>query len=196
MDDVRTSAVPLKRMVAISLGNALEFYDFMIFSFFAVQIGHTFAPAQFAARGLLLALATFGVGFLMRPLGAIVIGRYGDAHGRKPAMLWSFSLMGLSILGTALTPSFARIGMVAPILLLCFRLLQGFALGGEVGPITAYAAEAAPNGHRARYVSMRWQPARASRCCAPAWSAICWRGGCRLRIWIHMAGASRSCWAY
>src|SRR5580692_10498026 len=94
------AVVPLKRMVAISLGNALEFYDFMIFSFFAVQIGRTIVPAAFAERGLLLALATFGVGFFMRPLGAAVLGRYGDAKGRKPAMMWSFALMGLSILGT------------------------------------------------------------------------------------------------
>src|ERR1700722_12350443 len=146
--------VPLKRMVAISLGNALEVYDFTIFSFFAVQIGHAIVPSQFAKRGLLLVLATFGVGFLMRPLGAIVIGRYGDRAGRKPAMMWSFGLMGVSILGTALTPSYAHIGVAAPVLLLCFRLLQGFAIGGEVGPITAYAAEAAPPGYRARYVSM------------------------------------------
>jgi MHS family citrate/tricarballylate:H+ symporter-like MFS transporter len=146
--------VPLQRMIAIALGNALEFYDFMIFSFFAVQIGHAFFPEGFAARGLLYTLATFGVGFFMRPLGGIVIGRYGDAKGRKPAMMWSFGLMGVAILGMALTPSYARIGIAAPILLLCFRLLQGFAVGGEVGPITAYAAEAAPSGHRARYVSM------------------------------------------
>lgn len=146
--------MPLKRMIAISLGNALEFYDFMIFSFFAVQIGHAIVPAQFGARGLLLALATFGVGFLMRPLGAVVIGRHGDRRGRKPAMMWSFGLMGFAILGTALTPSYAHIGVAAPVLLLGFRLLQGFALGGEVGPITAYAAEAAPRGHRARYVSV------------------------------------------
>ena len=146
--------MPLKRMLAISLGNALEFYDFMIFSFFAVQIGHAIVPVQFKEQGLLLALATFGVGFVTRPLGAVVIGRYGDRAGRKPAMLWSFALMGVSILGTALTPSYAHVGVAAPVLLLCFRLLQGFAIGGEVGPITAYAAEAAPPGYRARYVSM------------------------------------------
>jgi MHS family citrate/tricarballylate:H+ symporter-like MFS transporter len=150
----RAIGVPLKRMVAIGVGNALEFYDFMIFSFFAVQIGHSIVPAQFAEQGLLLALATFGVGFFTRPLGAIVIGRYGDRAGRKPAMMWSFGLMGVSILGTGLTPSYAHIGVAAPVLLLCFRLIQGFALGGEVGPITAYAVEAAPAGHRARYVSM------------------------------------------
>jgi MFS transporter, MHS family, citrate/tricarballylate:H+ symporter len=146
--------VPLSRMVAIGLGNALEFYDFMISSFFAVQVGHAFFPMEFGGRGLLYTLATFGVGFLMRPLGGVVLGRYGDRRGRKPAMMWSFGLMGLSILGMALTPSYARIGVAAPVLLLCFRLLQGFAVGGEVGPITAYAAEAAPHGHRARYVSV------------------------------------------
>ena len=81
----KAALVPLKRMLAISLGNALEFYDFMIFSFFAVQIGHTIVPAQFKEQGLLLALATFGVGFFTRPLGAVVIGRYGDRAGRKPS---------------------------------------------------------------------------------------------------------------
>jgi MFS transporter, MHS family, citrate/tricarballylate:H+ symporter len=154
MTSPTAARVPLKRMLAISLGNALEFYDFMIFSFFAVQIGRVIVPAQFAERGVLLALATFGVGFFTRPLGAIVIGRFGDRRGRKPAMMWSFGLMGISILGTALTPGYSQIGVAAPILLLCFRLLQGFAIGGEVGPITAYAAEAAPRAHRARYVSM------------------------------------------
>ena len=146
--------MPFSRMVAIGLGNALEFYDFIIYSFFAVQIGHAFFPAQLGARGLLYTLATFGVGFLMRPLGGVIIGRYGDTQGRKPAMMWSFGLMGLAILGMALTPSYATIGIAAPILLLCFRLLQGFAVGGEVGPITAYAAEAAPRDRRARYVSI------------------------------------------
>ena len=148
------SSVSLPRMVAIGLGNALEFYDFMIFSFFAVQIGHAFFPAELGARGLLYTLATFGVGFFTRPLGGLVIGRFGDRRGRKPAMMWSFGLMGLAILGMALTPSYATLGLAAPILLLVFRLLQGFAVGGEVGPITAYAAEAAPPDHRARYVSM------------------------------------------
>jgi MHS family citrate/tricarballylate:H+ symporter-like MFS transporter len=105
-----SSTVSLARMVAIGLGNALEFYDFMIFSFFAVQIGHAFFPAELGARGLLYTLATFGVGFFTRPLGGIVIGRYGDRRGRKPAMMWSFGLMGVAILGMALTPSYASIG--------------------------------------------------------------------------------------
>src|SRR5262245_15526781 len=96
------ASVPLTRMIAISVGNALEFYDFMIFSFFAVQVGHAFFPKEFGASGLLYTLATFGVGFLMRPLGGVVIGRYGDRRGRKPAMMWSFGLMGIAILGMAL----------------------------------------------------------------------------------------------
>ena len=154
MRAVNGSGISLGRMAAVGLGNALEFYDFMISSFFAVQIGHAFFPAEFGARGLLYTLVTFGVGFFMRPLGGIVIGRYGDRRGRKPAMLWSFGLMGVSVLAMALTPSYARIGIAAPILLLSARLLQGFAVGGEVGPITAYAAEAAPRDHRARYVSV------------------------------------------
>jgi MFS family permease len=154
MSSVNGGSVPLKRMVAIALGNALEFYDFMIYSFFAVQIGRSFFPPEVGGKGLLYTLATFGVGFFTRPLGGVVLGRYGDRHGRKPAMLWSFALMGVAILGMAVTPSYARIGLLAPILLLLFRLLQGFAVGGEVGPITAYASEAAPPGFRARYVSM------------------------------------------
>ena len=125
-ESVSGGAVPLGRMVAIGLGNALEFYDFMISSFFAVQIGHAFYPAESGGKGLLYTLATFGVGFFMRPLGGIVIGRYGDRRGRKPAMMWSFGLMGVAILGMALTPSYASIGIAAPIVLLCFRLLQGF----------------------------------------------------------------------
>src|SRR5215468_8591965 len=92
MNSTNGASVPLNRMVAIGVGNALEFYDFMISSFFAVQVGHAFFPAEFGGRGLLFALATFGVGFLMRPLGGVVLGRYGDRRGRKPAMMWSFSL--------------------------------------------------------------------------------------------------------
>ena len=109
----KAALVPLKRMLAISLGNALEFYDFMIFSFFAVQIAHTIIPAQFTDQGLLLTLATFGVGFFTRPLGALVIGRYGDRAGRKPAMMLTVALMAVGMLVVALTPSYATIGPIA-----------------------------------------------------------------------------------
>jgi MHS family citrate/tricarballylate:H+ symporter-like MFS transporter len=139
--------LPLRKVVAVGVGNALEFYDFITFSFFAIQIGHCFFPESQTTHGLLYSSATFAVGYLSRPLGGIVIGMYADRMGRKPAMLFSFALMGTSILGLSLTPSYAQIGNAAPILLVIFRLVQGFALGGEVGPSTAFLVEAAhPTG--------------------------------------------------
>jgi MHS family citrate/tricarballylate:H+ symporter-like MFS transporter len=148
--------LPLRKVVAVGLGNALEFYDFLTFSFFAIQIGHSFFPESQTSHGLLYSLATFGVGFLTRPLGGVFIGMYGDRVGRKPAMVLSFALMGASILGLALTPSYAQIGIAAPILLVIFRLTQGFALGGEVGPATAFLVEAAPPRRRGLYVSLQF----------------------------------------
>ena len=155
--------VGLGKVIAVGMGNALEFYDFLTFSFFSTQIGHCFFPNATGKHGLLYALATFGVGFAMRPLGGILIGRYGDRTGRKPAMLLSFTLMGVAILGVALTPSYTQIGIAAPVLLVFFRLVQGFALGGEVGPSTAYLMEAAPPHRRGLYVSIQY----ATQDCAP-----------------------------
>jgi MFS transporter, MHS family, citrate/tricarballylate:H+ symporter len=147
--------LPLRKVVAVGVGNALEFYDFITFSFFAIQIGHCFFPESQTTHGLLYSLATFAVGYLSRPLGGIVIGTYADRVGRKPAMLFSFALMGTSILGLSLTP-YAQIGNAAPILLVIFRLVQGFALGGEVGPSTAFLVEAAPPNRRGLYVSVQY----------------------------------------
>ncbi|MGH7024308.1 MAG: MFS transporter, partial [Caulobacteraceae bacterium] len=130
------SHLPLRKVAAVGVGNALAFYDFLTFSFFAIQIGRTFFPGGDASHSLLFSLATFGVGFATRPIGGLVIGVFADRAGRKPAMILSFTLMGAGILGVALTPGFAQIGVAAPILLVSFRLLQGFALGGEVGPST------------------------------------------------------------
>jgi MFS transporter, MHS family, citrate/tricarballylate:H+ symporter len=148
--------LPLRKVTAVGVGNALEFYDFLTFSFFAIQIGRCFFPESQTSHGLLYSLATFGIGFLTRPLGGIVIGTYGDRAGRKPAMVLSFGLMGAAILGLALTPSYAQIGIAAPILLVMFRLIQGFALGGEVGPSTAFLVEAAPPHRRGFYVSVQY----------------------------------------
>jgi MFS family permease len=145
----------LPQLGAVVAGNALEFYDFLIFGFFAVQIGAAFFPGHDATGSLLLTLATFGVGFITRPLGGAVIGPLGDRIGRKPAMLFCFGLMGFSMLGLALTPSYASIGWMAPVLVVIFRLLQGFALGGEVGPATAFLMEAAPREKRGLYVSLQ-----------------------------------------
>lgn len=144
-----------RQVTAAVIGNALEFYDFTTYAYFAVQIGHAFFPNHSPFISLILSLATFGAGFLLRPIGAIVIGRYADSRGRRPAMLFSFALMGVGILGLALTPSYGAIGPLAPILVVIWRLCQGFALGGEVGPTTAYLIEAAPAARRALYAA--WQ---------------------------------------
>lgn len=142
-------------IVAVSLGNALAFYDLLIFGIFAVQIGHTVYPPVTPATQLLLTRGTFGAGFMTRPLGALIIGRIGDRRGRKPAMLLSFSLAGVCILGQALVPPYVRIGMAAPVLMLVLRLVLGFAIGGELGPSTAYLVEAAPIGRRGLIVSLQ-----------------------------------------
>jgi len=149
-------ATILKRHVtAAVIGNALEFYDFTTYAFFATQISQAFFPGKTSFTKLILALIAFGVGFALRPLGAIVIGRLADRAGRKPAMLLSLTIMGVSIVGLALTPSYAAIGMAAPVLVLAWRLIQGFALGAEVGPTTAFLVEAAPPAQRGLYGA--WQ---------------------------------------
>jgi len=149
-------SLPIKHVAAVAVGNALQFYDFLTYAFFAAQIGRTFFPSHNPASSLLASLATFGAGFLTRPVGGVVLGMMGDRVGRKPAMLLSFALMGFSILGLALTPAYATIGVAAPLLVLGFRLIQGFALGGEVGPSTAYLIEAAPPRRRGLYVSFQY----------------------------------------
>ncbi|ANY19668.1 Proline/betaine transporter [Tsuneonella dongtanensis] len=159
MEEARSEVRPQvtrAQLGSVALGNALEFYDFMIFSFFAIQIGETFFPSTNPVNSLLAALATFGAGFLTRPLGAWAIGRYGDRVGRKPAMLLSFGLIGVSSLALALIPSYAAIGIAAPVLVIIGRLVQGFALGGEVGPSTAFLAECAPIEKRGRYISLQF----------------------------------------
>jgi MFS family permease len=144
------------RIAAVVVGNALEFYDFLTYAFFAVQIGRTFFPSDTPDRSLLLSLATFGVGFVARPVGGVVIGLVADRAGRRPAMVLSFTLMGVAISGVALTPSYAAIGAAAPALVVLFRLIQGFALGGEVGPTTAYLLEIAPERRRGLFTSLQF----------------------------------------
>ena len=143
--------------LAVTIGNMLEFYDFITYSFFAVQIGHTFFPSNSQFGSLMLSLATFGVGFVTRPIGGIVIGHYSDRAGRRPAMMLSFTMMGTAIIVLALTPSYESIGIAAPVIAILARMVQGFSLGGEVGPTTAYLMESAPPGRRGLAVS--WQPA-------------------------------------
>ncbi len=170
LPDIASRGFDVKRAAfAATIGNMLEFYDFITYSFFATEIGHTFFPAQSEYGSLMLSLATFGAGFLTRPIGGVVLGIFSDRVGRRPAMLLSFALMGGAILTIALTPSYAAIGIAAPIVVILARMVQGFALGGEVGPTTAYldrdrgAAESrarwwhgSPRARRSRRRSARW----------------------------------------
>ena len=154
-DDTRKPTLDRRAVAAVILGNALEFYDFTTYSFFAVFIGKAFFPATDEVTSLLLSVATFGIGFLTRPIGGVLIGAYADRAGRKPAMLLTIALMAVGMIMLAATPSYATIGIAAPILVVLGRLVQGFALGGEVGPSTAYLLEAAPPAKRGYITS--WQ---------------------------------------
>ena len=146
-----------QHIVAATIGNALEFYDFLIYALFAIQIGHAFFPTSTAYGSLMLSLATFGAGFATRPIGSIVLGIYADRVGRKPAMLLCLVMIGVSITAMALIPPYEKIGMAAPILAVIARLVQGFSLGGEIGCNTAFLAEVARPQHRGQVVS--WQGA-------------------------------------
>ena len=150
----RAIGVPKRVVAATVAGNALEFYDFVTYAFFAVYIGKTFFPASTPLGSLLLSVAVFGVGFVSRPLGGILIGAFADRTGRKPALL-TIGLITVGTLGLALTPSYASIGLAAPIIVVCCRLIQGLALGGEVGPSSAFLIESAPPNQRGLYAS--WQ---------------------------------------
>jgi MFS family permease len=144
------------RVVAATVaGNAIEFYDFLCFSFFAVYIAGAFFPGHDPFAALLSTLAVFWSGFLFRPLGGVVIGAYADRAGRRPAMLLTIVLITIGTMGLALVPSYSVIGAAAPVLLVVCRIVQGFALGGEVGPSSVYLIEAAPPGRRGFYGS--WQ---------------------------------------
>ena len=118
-----------KGVFAVVLGNAVEFFDFGVYATFAVLIGQVFFPSENAFASLMASVITFGVGFVVRPLGAIFIGAWADRVGRKPAMLLTMLLMALGTGGIAVLPGYEQIGIAAPILLVVTRLLQGLAWG-------------------------------------------------------------------
>ena len=128
-------------IVAASLGNALEWFDFLVYGYFAVTISNVFFPSDNPTASLLAALGTFSVSFLMRPIGAILIGAYTDRAGRKAGLTLSILLMVLGTTMTALTPGYATIGLAAPILIFVARVLQGFSVGGEFGSAVTFLAE-------------------------------------------------------
>lgn len=144
-----------KAVAAVVLGNALEFYDFTVYAFFAKAIGEAFFPAQDPTHSLLASLALFGAGYMMRPIGGVLIGAFADRAGRKPAMLITIGLMALGMLMLAACPTYAQIGGWAHVIVIAGRLIQGLALGGEVGPATAFLLEAASPRRRGFVAS--WQ---------------------------------------
>jgi len=154
---LQTAQPAWRTIAAAALGNGLELFDFTIFSFFAVVIGKLFFPVQGQYGPLLLSLATFGLGFVTRPLGGLVIGHYADRHGRKAALTLTILAMALGTALIGLTPTYAQIGIAAPVLLVVGRLIQGFSAGGEIGTASTYLMESAQRGRRCYWVS--WQMA-------------------------------------
>ena len=135
----------LYRVIAAgSIGNALEWYDLLVYGYFAVTLSNVFFPKGNEAAALLLTLGTFGVSYLVRPLGAIVLGGYGDRAGRKASLMVSILLMVIGTLMMAVMPSYAAIGILAPIGVLVARLIQGFSVGGEFGSATSFLVEHGP----------------------------------------------------
>jgi len=134
-----------KLIVAVSIGNALEWYDISSYGYFAVYVSKAFFPNIDPAISLLLTFGTFGLAFLVRPIGGVVLGAYADRHGRKASLMLSIVLMTIGTLTIALMPVYETIGILAPIAVLTARLVQGFSAGGEFGSSTAFLVEHAPD---------------------------------------------------
>ncbi|TPG40623.1 MFS transporter [Sphingomonas koreensis] len=155
MSPARTRRDSIKSVFIVSSGNFLEMYDFMVFGYYAKYIGQAFFPTGSELASILLSLMTFGAGFLMRPVGAIVLGSFIDRHGRRKGLLLTLALMGIGTLSIACMPSYAQIGLAAPLLVLVGRLVQGLSAGVEVGGVSVYLAEIATPRNRGFYVA--WQ---------------------------------------
>lgn len=142
--DTATKKNITRLIVATSIGNALEWYDISIYAYFAVYLSKAFFPANDPTTSLLLTFGTFGLSFLIRPIGGVVLGVYADRHGRKASLMVSIVLMTLGTLVLALMPGYSTIGIVAPIAVILARLVQGFSAGGEFGSSTAFLVEHMP----------------------------------------------------
>jgi MHS family proline/betaine transporter-like MFS transporter len=134
-----------KLVVAVSIGNALEWYDISSYGYFAVYVSKAFFPNNDPTTSLLLTFGTFGLAFLVRPIGGVLLGAYADRHGRKASLMISIVLMTFGTLAIAIMPTYETIGILAPIAVLIARLVQGFSAGGEFGSSTAFLVEHAPD---------------------------------------------------
>jgi MHS family citrate/tricarballylate:H+ symporter-like MFS transporter len=144
-------------VLRVTSGNFLEMFDFFLYGFYAKYIAATFFPAEDAFASLMAALVVFGAGFLMRPLGAVILGSYVDRIGRRRGLILTVSIMATGTVLIAFVPGYATIGVLAPVLVVIGRLLQGFSAGAELGGVSVYLAEMATPGHKGFYVS--WQSA-------------------------------------
>ena len=153
----RTHKDSFKAIIRVVSGNFLEMYDFMVYGYYAPSIARAYFPSHSAYASLLLALLAFAAGFVMRPIGAIVLGAYIDHHGRRRGLILTLGLMAIGTLLVAAVPGYAAIGVLAPILVVAGRLLQGFSAGVELGGVSVYLSEIATPGHRGFYCS--WQSA-------------------------------------
>lgn len=144
-------------VLRVSCGNFLEMYDFFVFAYYASAIGRAFFPHGSEFAMLMSSLMTFGVGFLMRPLGAIVLGAYIDRRGRRAGLILTLAVMSVGTLTMALIPGYQTIGLFAPVIIVIGRLLQGFSAGAELGGVSVYLSEIATPGNKGFYVS--WQSA-------------------------------------
>ena len=152
-----TCAGTVGAILRVTSGNFLEQFDFFLFGFYATYIARTFFPAESEFAALMLTFAVFGSGFLMRPIGAVVLGAYIDRIGRRKGLMVTLAIMGCGTLLIALVPGYQTIGVLAPILVLVGRLLQGFSAGVELGGVSVYLSEIATPGNKGFYTS--WQSA-------------------------------------
>ncbi len=150
-----TTAAAKKAVTAAVIGNVLEWYDFSVYAFVALTIAKKFFPAGNEVSSLLATFAAFGIGFVARPLGGVLIGRFGDLRGRKAALVLTIMLMAVGTTVIGLIPSYDTVGVLAPALLVIARLMQGFSAGGEWGGSTTFIVEWAPEGRRGYYGSFQ-----------------------------------------
>ncbi|MGO4834467.1 MFS transporter, partial [Rhizobiaceae sp. 2RAB30] len=144
-----------KVIAASVIGNALEWFDFIVYALLAATISKLFFPSEDPMTSILLGFATFGIAFVARPIGGIVFGLYADRHGRKKALGLIFVMMAVATGMVAFLPTYAAIGVAAPVLLLICRMLQGFSAGGEFGSATAVLIEFAPRGSKGFFGSLQ-----------------------------------------
>ncbi len=176
-----------RTVLRVTSGNFLEMFDFFLFGFYATSISRTFFPAANEFASLMFTFMTFGAGFLMRPLGAVILGAYVDRIGRRRGLITTLAIMACGTILIAFTPGYGTVGIVAPLLVLVGRLLQGFSAGVELGSVSVYLSEMATPGHKGFYVS--WQSA-SQQVAIVAAAAM----GYALNVWMEPAELAEWGW--